>query len=50
MNARSFYVTVRHDELVDRRGARRAIKVMTGMNKGKKYPYAGAKRGGARAN
>lgn len=46
MSARSRYVQINEMKFTDRRGAVRTVKVKTGFNKGKRYPYAGAKRGG----
>ncbi len=44
MNARSRYHFVVNDDHMDRRGAVRTIKIYTGVNKGKRYPYASARQ------
>ncbi len=44
MNARSFYVARITETEVDPRGALRQIKVKSGINKGKRYPYASVRQ------
>lgn len=47
MKAQSKLEKVGHvEKIVDRRGKERTIKFMTGVNKGKRYPYRSKKRGG----
>jgi hypothetical protein len=45
VNARSRYVQLRTETEVDRRGKPRKIRVYTGVNKGKVYPYASRRQG-----
>ncbi len=44
MNARSVYTTYDVQILTDRRGARRAILLKAGRNKGKRYPYSSTRQ------